>query len=129
MRQMWGLGVTEQQMWLLASGKCLGSSPRAREFQHKQRLEVVWDWTGAVECYKEWKTLPGALRLPLHQAWNQWGTVSPKGMEGGTRYRALVALSLPGSSQAQGDSSPRQSGNYTAAGTPLFGGLISLMGL
>lgn len=29
--------------------------------------------------------------------------VSPKGMEGGTGYRTLVALSLPGTSQAQSD--------------------------
>lgn len=54
--------------------------------------------------------------------------VSPKGMEGGTGYRTLVALSLPGTSQAQSDGSSRQSGSYTAAGTPLFRGLISLMG-
>lgn len=102
---------------------------QGKEVQHKQRLEVVWGRAGAVECYKECKTLPGALQLPLFQAQDQDGTVSPKGMEGGTGYRTLVALSLPGSSQAQGDSSPRQSGSYTAAGTPLFGGLISLMGL
>lgn len=92
-------------------------------------LEVVWGQSGALECHKECKTLPGALWLPLFWAQHQDGTVSPKGMEGGTGYRTLVALSLPGTSRAQGDGSPRQSGSYTAAGTPLFGGLISLMGL
>lgn len=45
---------------------------------------MVWGWAGAVECYKECKTLPGALWLPLFQAQDQDGTVSPKGMEDGT---------------------------------------------
>lgn len=74
MQQLWGQGVTEQQMWLLASGKCLGSSPRAREFQHKD-----WTWPGVVECYKECKTLPGALWLPLFQAWDQVGQCHQRG--------------------------------------------------
>lgn len=42
LQQMGGQGVPEQQMWLLASGKCLGSSPRAKEFSTSKG----WRWSG-----------------------------------------------------------------------------------
>lgn len=42
MQQMWGQSFPEQKMWLLASGKCLGSFPRAREFSTSKG----WRWSG-----------------------------------------------------------------------------------
>lgn len=41
-QQMWGQGVPEQQMWLLASGKYLGSSSRAMKFSTSKS----WRWSG-----------------------------------------------------------------------------------
>lgn len=38
-----------------------------------------WTWPGVVECYKECKTLPGALWLPLFQAWDQVGQCHQRG--------------------------------------------------
>lgn len=66
--------------------------PQGKGVQHKQRLEVVWGQAGSMECYKQCKTLPGALWLPLFQAQDQDGMVSLKGMEGGTGYRTLVTI-------------------------------------